>query len=81
VTIPIHDSQGGAVHPTAIFVAVLGGINYTYAEATESQEPENWIGSRIRTFEFLGGVPKLVIPDNTRCGVNRAFRDEPKRFC
>ncbi len=76
-TIPIHDPQGGPVRPASIFVAVLGASNYTYAEATESQELENWIGSHIRTFEFLGGVTKLVIPDNTRTGVNRACRYEP----
>ena len=35
------------------------------------------IGSHIRAFEFLGGVPKLVIPDNTRPGMNRACRYEP----
>ena len=58
-------------------MAVLGASNYVYAEATESQELENWIGSHIRTFEFLGGVPKLVIPDNTRTGVNRVCRYEP----
>jgi transposase len=76
-TIPIHDAEGGPERQAAIFVAVLGASNYTYAEATESQELENWIGSHIRTFEFLGGVPKLVIPDNTRTGVNRACRYEP----
>jgi len=76
-TIPISDPQGGAERPASIFVAVLGASNYTYAEATESQELENWIGSHIRTFEFLGGVPKLVIPDNIRTGVNRACRYEP----
>ena len=76
-TIPIHDPQGGPARPASIFVAVLGASNYTYVEATESQELENWIGSHIRTFEFLGGVTKLVIPDNTRTGVNRACRYEP----
>ena len=76
-TIPIHDPQGGPERQAAIFVAVLGASNYTYAEATESQELEHWIGSHIRAFEFLGGVPKLVIPDNTRTGVNRACRYEP----
>ena len=65
------------MRPASIFVAVLGASNYTYAEATASQELENWIGSHIRTFEFLGGVPKLVIPDNTRTGVSRACRYEP----
>jgi transposase len=62
-TVPIYDPQGGPERPASIFVAVLGASNYTYAEATESQELENWIGSHIRTFEFLGGVPRLVIPD------------------
>jgi transposase len=76
-TIPIHDPQGGPERSAAIFVAVLGASNYTYAEATESQALEHWIGSHIRAFEFLGGVPKLVIPDNTRTGVNRACRYEP----
>jgi len=76
-TIPIHDPQGGPVRQASIFVAVLGASNYTYAEATASQELENWIGSHLRAFEFLGGVPKLVIPDNTRTGVNRACRYEP----
>ena len=69
-TIPIQDPQGGPERPTSIFVAGLGASNYTYAEAAESQELENWIGSHIRAFEILGGVPKLVIPDNTRNGVN-----------
>ena len=76
-TIPVHDPQGGPERQAAIFVAVLGASNYTYAEATGSQELEHWIGSHIRAFEFLGGVPKLVIPDNTRTGVNRACRYEP----
>ncbi len=76
-TIPVQDPQGGPVRQAAIFVAVLGASNYTYAEATESQELKHWIGSHLRTFEFLGGVPKLVVPDNTRTGVSRACRYEP----
>lgn len=76
-TIPLYDPKGGPERPASIFVAVLGASNYAYAEATESQELENWIGCHIRAFEFLGGVPQLVIPDNTRTGVTRACRYEP----
>ena len=76
-TIPIHDPTGEPERQASIFVAVLGASNYTYAEATASQALEHWIGSHIRTFEFLGGCPKLVIPDNTKTGVNRACRYEP----
>jgi transposase len=51
-TIPLQDPEGGPKRQGAIFVAVLGANNYTYAEATESQELENWIGSHRR---LLGG--------------------------
>ena len=76
-TIPIHDPQGGPVRQASLFVAVLGASNYTYAEATWSQGLEDWLGAHLRTFEFLGAVPKLVIPDNARTGVSRACRYEP----
>src|SRR5438046_9282419 len=60
-TIPLHDPQGGPVRQASIFVAVLGASNYTYAEATESQELENWIRSPLRTSESLVSVPTRVI--------------------
>jgi transposase len=43
-TIPVYDSQTGEVHPAALFVAVLGASNYTYAEANEDQQMASWIG-------------------------------------
>jgi len=76
-TIPIHDPKGGPDRPASVFVAVLGASNYTYAEATWSQGLEDWLGAHVRAFEFLGAVPKLVVPDNARTGVSRACRYEP----
>ena len=75
--VPIVNPETGEVRQAAIFVAVLGASNYTFAEATESQDLACWIGSHIRAFEFLGGTPKLVVPDNCRTGVSRACRYEP----
>lgn len=60
-----------------LFVSVLGASNYTYAECTASQNLSDWIGSHVRTFEFYGGVPQLVIPDNLKSGVTKACRYEP----
>ncbi len=76
-TIPIHDPKDGSEREASIFVAVLGASNYTYAEATWSQGLEDWLGAHVRAFEFLGGVPELVVPDNTKTGVRRACRYEP----
>ena len=76
-TVPVKDPRTGQSRGAEIFVAVLGASNYSYAEATWTQELENWVGSHVRTFEFLGGVPSLVIPDNLKSGVTKACRYEP----
>jgi len=41
----------------------------TYAEATWSQRQSAWINAHVRTFEFMGGVPKVVVPDNLKSAV------------
>ena len=76
-TIPIYDPKGGPERPASIFVAVLGASTYTYAEATWTQALEDWLGAHVHAFEFLGGCPELVVPDNTKTGVHRACRYEP----
>lgn len=76
-TIPIHDREGGATKAGHLFVAVLGASSYTYAEVTHDEQMENWLGAHMRTFEFFGGVPKLIVPDNAKTGVNKACRYDP----
>jgi transposase len=76
-TIPIYDARGGPVQQAHLFVAVLGASSYTYAEATPDEQLANWIGAHVRAFEFYQGVPKLVVPDNTKTGVTKACRYDP----
>jgi transposase len=76
-TIPIYDQVTGQITPAELFVAALGASNYTYAEATLSQQLEDWIGSHVRAFEFFGGVTQLIVPDNLKSGVTRACRYDP----
>ena len=73
-TIPIHDPRGGPVQQAHLFVAVLGPSSYTYAEATADEPLASWIGAHVRAFEFFQGVPKLVVPDNTKTVENGAYR-------
>src|SRR5208337_4931802 len=76
-TIPIHDPATGAVTPAYLFVAALGASNYTYAEAVLSRELPSWIRLHVHTFEFMGGVPEIVVPDNVTTGVTHPCRYEP----
>ena len=66
-TVPvIVDRLTGQVRPAQIFVAVMGASNFTYAEASWTQALADWIGAHTRAFAALGGVPKLLVPDNTK---------------
>jgi transposase len=68
-TVSVIDPATAEIRQAQIFVAVLGASNYTYVEATWSQSLADWIGSHVRCFEFLGGVPELIVPDNLKSGV------------
>jgi transposase len=74
----IVDPKTGEVIDVELFVAVMGASNYTYAEATGTQQVADWIGAHVRCFEFLGGVPRDVVPDQLKSGVTGACRYEPK---
>jgi transposase len=76
-TVEVVDRRSGEVRQAQIFVAVLGASNYTYAEATWTQQLADWIGSHVRAFEFLGGTSEVIVPDNLRSGVSKAHRYEP----
>jgi transposase len=77
-TVEVVDPDTGEIRKAQIFVGVLGASNYTYAEATWSQQLPDWIGSHVRMLNFFGGVPALIVPDNLRSGVNKACRYEPE---
>lgn len=68
-TVPVIDPVTAEVRQAQIFVAVLGASSYTYVEATWSQGLADWTGSHVRCFEFMGGVPELLVPDNLKSGV------------
>jgi len=76
-TVPVIDPATGEVHEAQIFVAVLGASNYTYCEATWTQQLPDWIGSHVRAFDHFQCVSELLIPDNLRSAVTRAHRYEP----
>ena len=77
-TVPIVSSITGEIKTAQIFVAVLGASNYTFCEATWSQKLPDWINSHVRAFNFIGGVPTIVVPDNLKSGVTKACRYDPE---
>ena len=77
-TIPVIDPMTGEVTPAQIFVATLGCSQYTYVEAVPDQRLRSWIGAHVRCLEFFGALPILIVCDNLKAAVSRAFRKHPE---
>jgi transposase len=77
LTVPWIDKSTGEVHRAQIFVAVLGASNYTFIEATADQSLFAWVQSHIHVFNFLGGVPICLVPDNLKSGVTKSHLYDP----
>jgi len=73
----IIDPATGEITEVELFVAVLGASNYTYAEATRTQQVADWVASHQRAFAFIGGVPEAVVSDQLKSGVTVPCRYEP----
>ena len=77
-TFPLIDPGTGEIHRSQIFVAALGASGLLYVEASPSQDLPSWLGAHVRCFEYLGGVPEVVTPDNLRSGVTKACWYDPE---
>lgn len=73
-TLPITDPVTGHVEPAYLFVAVLPCSFYAYAELCGDMKSENWLLCHVHAYEYFGGVPILLIPDNLKTGITKNTR-------
>jgi transposase len=71
------DPETGEVQEVELFVAALGASSYSFAEATRTQQLADFLASQVRAFEYFGGAPAAVVPDQLRSAVTRPCRYEP----
>ncbi len=71
------DRETGEIKEASLFVASLRSSKYTYAELFADQSLESWIQGHIHAFEYYGGVPRIIVPDNLKTGVTKPDRYEP----
>jgi transposase len=74
----VIDRLTGERRTAQIFVAVLGASSFTYAQATWTQGLADWISGHVGAFEAIGGVPALLVPDNTKVAVIKACLYDPQ---
>jgi transposase len=76
-TASLKDNVTGQNIPAYVFVAVLPCSQYAYVESFLSMDIDCWITAHIHAFEFFGGVPRMVVPDNLKTGVTKASSSDP----
>ena len=78
-TIPIYcRDTGKKLMDAQLFVMALGLSHYTFAYASQSQKLPDWVDAHRRAFEFYGGVPKILVPDNLKSGITDSCQFEPE---
>lgn len=59
-----------------VFVAVLPYSGYAYVEALPNMKMQSWIQAHVNCFEYMGGVAKMLVPDNLKTGIDSRSRGE-----
>ena len=62
----LTDPDTGNMVKANIFVAAMSYSQCTYVEAFLSQDLSSWITAHIHMFQYFGGVPKIIVPDNLK---------------
>ena len=68
-TIPYIEPSTGEEKEAYVFVSVLPASAYPFAYAYGDMKQPNWIDAHVRALEHYGGVPRVIIPDNTKTAV------------
>lgn len=72
------DKSTGEQIELEVFVATLGGSQYTYVEAVESQGKEDFIKALTNSLSWIGGVPQAIVCDNLKAAVDKSSKYEAK---
>lgn len=73
----VCDSESGELKTVHFFVSALGDSNYPYAEAFFDEGTESWLLAHVHNFEWIGGVPRIVVPDNTKTAITKSNFYDP----
>jgi len=70
---PLYDPVSGQIRTAYAFVATLCYSRHQYAELVFDQKVTTWISLHRRSFEYFGGVPRRVVPDNLKAAVQKVL--------
>ena len=76
-TLSYVNRDSGEIIKIQVFVASMPYTDYAFAMCVPSQKVEDFLYALRMCFEYLGGVPKIVVTDNLKSAVIKADKYEP----
>lgn len=73
----MNDPISGKERKAYAFIMTLSYSRYRFVRFVFRQDTETWIDCHIRAFQFFGGVPLAVMPDNLKAGITAANLYDP----
>ncbi len=70
------DTDTGKPVKISIFVSVLPYSGYAYVEGFLSQNQESWTTAHVHSYNYFGGVTRILVPDNLKTGIISHKSDE-----
>src|SRR5699024_2818210 len=70
-TLSVLDADTGKRVPVYVFIATLPCSQRIYVEGSYRMDLPAWIALHQHAFEYFGGVPKILVPDNLNTGVTK----------
>lgn len=79
-TIPLVDAVTGEITKAYLFVAVLPFSGLVFCHASTDMRMGAWLRSHVAAFEYFGGVPQILVPDNALTATHRKTKGDAARF-
>ena len=70
-TLTVTDKITGREHKAYFFVACLPYSGYVYTAVYPDTKQRSWLDGHMNAFEYFGGVPGVLVPDNCKTAVNK----------
>lgn len=74
----VVDGETGEIHAAHFYVSALGASGYPFVRAFPDESQVSWSNAHVRAFEYYGGVPRILVPDNCKTAVKSPKYYDPE---
>ena len=74
----VMDYSTGELHTAHFFVTTMAESSYPFVEAFPNETQMNWNQAHLDAFAWYGGLPRILVPDNTKTAVIHTSLYDPE---